>query len=115
MKKFLLILHEDIGTIQKLSPEEMKELVNSHKKWATKLGEQGYLVAGDGLEETGFKIEGKECVIKDGPYIKSNKKIGGYYLLQAEDLQTIVDVAKGCPCHLWGGITEVRPIMDYNE
>ncbi len=113
MKKFLLLLHEDIEIMEKLSPKEMESIGNAHIAWATKLGEQGYLLSGDGLEENGIQITGKEAVIKDGPYLESKEMIGGYFLLQAKDLETIVEIAKECPCHLWGGITEIRPIMDY--
>lgn len=115
MKKFLLLLHEDIEQMKELSPKEMEELIGAHMAWATKLGEEGYLLAGDGLEESGLQIKGKESVIKDGPYIESKEMIGGYYLLQAENLDAIVAIAKECPCHLWGGTTEIRPILNYEE
>lgn len=118
MKKFLLLLHEDIEKMSELSPKEMDELVQAHTEWANKLAEAGHLISGDGLSENGTTIIGKDSVIKDGPYMESKEIIGGYYLLQAENLETIVEISKECPCHLWGGITEIRPIMemeDYGE
>ena len=115
MKKFLLLLHEDMDALQKLSPKEMETLVAAHLAWAAKLAEQGNLISGDGLVETGVQIVGKECIIKDGPYMESKEMIGGYYLLQAKDIESIVELAKECPCHLWGGTTEIRAIMDYEE
>ncbi len=115
MKKFLLLLHENIEALENLSPKEMEELANAHLAWATKLGEKGHFISGDGLQENGTKITGKDCVVKDGLYIESKEMIGGYYLLQARDLETIIELAKECPCHLWGGTTEIRPIMDYDE
>lgn len=115
MKKFLLLLHEDIETMSSLSPKEMEELGNSHMAWANKLAKSGHLISGDGLHENGVLISGKNSIIKDGPYMESKELIGGYYLLQADDLNTIVEIAKECPCHLWGGTTEIRPIMDMDE
>lgn len=112
MKQFLLLLHEDFEKMSKLSPEEMEELGNAHMDWAGKLAGAGHLVSGDGLHVKGVLITGKDCVIKDGPYIESNEMIGGYYILQANDLQTVVEIAKECPCHIWGGTTEIRPIME---
>lgn len=113
MKNFLLLLHEDMEQMQELSPKEMEALIGAHMAWAKKLAEEGYLVAGDGLEETGIQIKGKDCVIKDGPYLESKEMIGGYYLLQAENMEGIIAIAKECPCHLWGGTTEIRPILNY--
>lgn len=113
MKKFLLLLHEDIEAMQALSPKEMNQLIEAQMAWTNQLAEKGHLLAGDGLEETGVQIVGKESVIKDGPYIESKEMIGGYYLLQAENMDALLEVVKTCPCHLWGGTTEIRPIMDY--
>ena len=115
MKKFLLLLHEDIEKMSNLSPKEMEELGNSHMAWANKLAESGHLISGDGLHENGVLISGKDCIVKDGPYLESKELIGGYYLLQADDIKTIVEIAKECPCHIWGGTTEIRPIMDMDE
>ncbi|WP_179367614.1 YciI family protein [Winogradskyella forsetii] len=115
MKKYLLLLHEDIEKMQKLSPKEMEELANSHMAWAEKLGESGHLISGEGLEENSVQISGKDSVVKDGTFLESKEMIGGYYLLQAKDLKTVIELAKGCPCHLWGGTTEIRPIMEYEE
>lgn len=115
MKKFLLLLHEDIESMSNLSPKEMGELLDAHIKWTTKLAKQGILLSGDGLEEQSIIISGKDAIIKDGPYIESKEMIGGYYLLQAERFDKIVELAKSCPCHLWGGTTEIRPIADYGE
>jgi len=115
MKQFLLLLHEDIQKMSELSPKEMQEVANAHMNWAKKLVEAGHLISGDGLHPKGVLITGKDCVIKDGPYLESKEIIGGYYLLQADDLQTIVELAKECPTHLLGGTTEVRQIMEMED
>ncbi len=112
MKQFLLLLHEDIEKMENLSVKEMQELVNAHMTWAEKLAKSGHFISGDGLQEKGYLISGKNAVVKDGPYIESKEIVGGYYLLQAETLETIIELAKDCPCHLWGGTTEVRQIME---
>ena len=115
MKKFLLLLHEDMEKMRALSPKEMGDLVNAHMAWATQLAESGHMISGDGLQEKGIRITGKDCVIKDGLYLESKEMIGGYYLLQAKDLDAVTQIAKACPCHLWGGTTEIRPIMEMDD
>jgi len=114
MKKFLLLLHDNTEEIRQLSPKEMEELVNAHMEWAEKLGESGHLIAGEGLEEKSIQITGKDSIIKDGNFIESKEMIGGFYYLQAKDLDEAVELSKTCPCHLWGGTTEIRPIMHYD-
>lgn len=115
MKQFLLLLHEDIQKMSELSPKEMQEIANAHMNWAKRLAEKEHLISGDGLHDKGILIKGKDCVIKDGPYLESREIIGGYYLLQAKDLETVVELAKECPTHLFGGTTEIRPIMEMED
>ncbi len=66
----------------------MEALQNAHIAWATKLAESEHFKSGGGLHENGVLIIGKDCVIKDGPYLESKELVGGYYLLQADDLNT---------------------------
>ena len=115
MKQFLLLLHEDIQKMNELSPKEMQEIANAHMNWARKLVEAGNLISGDGLQEGGVFIIGKDCIVKDGPYLESKEIIGGYYLLQADNLELIIELAKDCPTHHFGGTTEIRPIMDMED
>ena len=93
----------------------MEELANAHFEWANKLAEAGHLISGDGLHEKGVLITGKEAVVKDGPYMESKEIIEGYYLLQGDDLPAIIELAKGCPTHHYGGTTEIRPIMEMED
>ncbi|TRZ42244.1 YciI family protein [Robertkochia solimangrovi] len=115
MKKFLLLLHEDLEQINDLSPKEMEALFHAHMNWANQLAESGNLISGDGLHEKGRLISGKESIVKDGPYVESKEMIGGYYLIQASDLEAATEIAMTCPCHLWGGTTEIRQIMEMEE
>lgn len=115
MKQFLLLLHEDIQKMSELSPKEMQEIANAHINWANKLAAAGHFISGDGLHEKVVLITGKDSVVKDGPYLESKEIIGGYYLLQADDLQTVVELAKECPTHLLGGTTEIRSIMEMED
>ncbi len=115
MKQFLLLLHEDVDKMSDLSPKEMEELANAHMAWAEELVESGHFIAGDGLQENGILISGKNTVIKDGPYMESKEIIGGYYLLKAKNFESMIEIAKNCPCHTWGGTTEIRQIMDMED
>ncbi len=115
MKKYLLLLHDDIERMQNISPKEMQELVNAHMIWANKLAESGHLISGEGLEEKSVRITGKDSVVKDGTFLESKEIIGGFYYLQAKNINEVTELAKECPCHLWGGVTEIRPIMNYEE
>ncbi|MEM6806622.1 MAG: YciI family protein [Bacteroidota bacterium] len=113
MKKYLLLLHDEIESIKKLSPKEMEDLIQAHMAWAEDLAKNNLLIEGEGLEEKSILITGKEATVKDGSFLEAREMIGGFYYLQAESLENVIEIAKACPCHLWGGTTEIRPIAAY--
>ncbi len=115
MNKYLLLLHEPANLMQNLSPTEMEELIGSHIAWASQLAEEGHLLAGEGLQYTGVTIKGKDCIVGNSTYLEAKEMIGGFYFIQAADLDSAVAIAKNCPCHHWGGTTEIRPIAMYDE
>lgn len=115
MNTYLLLLHEQIDVVQNLSPKEMEELVRSHMEWAKKLESEGLLLAGDGLENRGVRISGKESIVKDSMLLETKEMIGGFYLIQAGSFEEAVEISKSCPCHQWGGVTELRPIANYES
>jgi hypothetical protein len=49
-------------------------------------------------------------VVTDGPFTETKEALGGYYLIEARDLDHALEIAKLCPAP-FGGV-EVRPVMD---
>jgi hypothetical protein len=65
------------------------------------------------LGEEGRTVSGKKGrSVADGPFAESKEAVGGYLIVQASDLEEAVAVAKGYPCLDYGGIVEVRPVVE---
>jgi hypothetical protein len=67
------------------------------------------LDAGNGLKTEGCVVNAKK-VITDGPFIEAKEIVGGYAIVQADNLAAAAEFAKGCPVLLTGGSVEVRPL-----
>jgi hypothetical protein len=67
--------------------------------------------AGRPLEGSGKVITGKQKLIKDGPYAEAKDIVGGYMLIEAEDLTQATDLATNCPILDVEGSVEVRPVQ----
>ncbi len=116
--KFMLMMHAPRGTgdyqIMQWKPEEFRAHIQFMKDWNAELREAGELVGAEGLAPPGqarvvrSKGEGAPEVT-DGPFAESKEVLGGYYLIEAADLDEAIAIAKDIPMP-FGGV-EVRPVM----
>jgi hypothetical protein len=112
MKKFVLLLHGKPESAY--TKEEMQIEIEMHGAWLEDLNKKNAMLGGDGLDDQSILIK-QGNTITDGPYIESKELVGGYYVLQAESMEAAIELAKGCPTHQLGGVTEIRPVMDYEQ
>lgn len=107
--KFMLIIREDLTVNH--SEDSLKEIIRLHKNWFMELASKGKAIDGNGLPNTGFLVEKNNNEIVAGPIRDLKEGIGGYYIIEAENLDEAVELAKGCPTFNHGDKIEVRPIM----
>lgn len=111
MANFLYLFWYKGGPPPKMSSEEMQKLTQRWITWVKGLGEQGHLVnRGESLEFGGKLVRGEKQVVTDGPYAEAKDIVGGFTIIQAQDLEEAVKLSKGCPIFESDGFVEVRPI-----
>jgi hypothetical protein len=80
--------------------------------WFKELGAAGRLKdPGHPLQSTGKVVSGSDKVVKDGPYAEAKDVVGGYIIVEADDIVQAVELSKGCPILDAGGSVEVRPVQ----
>jgi hypothetical protein len=76
----------------------------------------GQFKAGDALQPTStattVKVRDGKVLNTDGPFAETREQLGGYYLIEAKDLDEALAIAARIPSAKWGSI-EVRPVMNY--
>ena len=94
------------------SPEEMQQHFEKWVAWFKDLNAKGHIKdPGHPLEASGKVVTGKQKVVNDGPYAEAKDIVGGYILVEANDLAHAAELSKGCPVLEVGGSVEVRPIQ----
>ena len=98
---------------QKRSPEEMQKVMQKWMAWFKELEQKGKLKdAGQPLEPTGQVVKSRQKGVTDGPFTETKDIVGGYSLVEANDLAEAVELSKGCPLlDREDGVIEVRPVM----
>ena len=112
--KYMLTLFNDPSGWEERTPEEMAAAMGAWDDYTRELRESGSFLAGEGLApaETATTIRlADEHVTKDGPYAETKEQLGGFYLIDVDDLDAALGWAHRIP--MPGGAVEVRPVMDY--
>ena len=76
-------------------------------------GGAGKLAGGNGLQSTATATSIRGDVVTDGPFVETKEALGRFYLLEADDLDQAIKMAKMVPAR-FGGV-EVRPVMVFPE
>lgn len=113
MPKYLLLLHDDMDAIARISPEEMQRVIADYAAWSERLARQGRIHGGEKLRDEGGRhltaAKGK-TVVRDGPYAEAKEVIGGYFVIEARDYDEAVALCDGHPHLALGGRIELREI-----
>ncbi len=111
MAEYLILIYENEDAYTNGSPEVWETAGKAHTRYAEQVVEKGgKIVAGNALQPTGTATSIRGDVVTDGPFAETKEALGGYYLIEARDLDHALDIAKLCPAP-YGGV-EVRPTLD---
>ena len=113
MAEYLILIYENESGYGDNSPEMWQQTMEAHGRFPEQVVELGAkLLGGNALTPTATATSIRGDVVTDGPFAETKEALGGYYLIEADDLDQALAVAKLCPAP-HGGV-EVRPILDLN-
>jgi hypothetical protein len=113
MEKYMFIFIG--GDPSHLSPEAQQAHMQKWFAWVEKLSQEKKYVAGEALLPGGKTIRGSKKSVTDGPYAEGKEIVGGFFVVEAKDLNEAVEMAKACPDYELGGIVEVREVMKFDN
>jgi len=110
----MLLIYDAEQLLAQLSPEEAQQLHEDYMKFTAEVAASGHLLGGDALESirtaTTVRIRGGKKTTTDGPFAETREQLGGYYLIEAKDLDEALQIAARVPSARIGSI-EVRPLV----
>ena len=112
MTQYAILIYEDPAFYATMSPEAWGAVTDAHSAFVKQVFELGGSIAGGAFlapTTTATTIKGATTVT-DGPFVETKEAFGGYYVVEARDLDHAVEIAKLCPAP--GGGVEVRPVVD---
>ena len=107
MAQYLILIYENEADYEAADQSVFKEVMDAHNRFAEQVGEK--LLGGNALRETTSATSIRGDVVTDGPFVETKEVLGGYYVVEAKDLDEALEIAKLCPAR-FGGV-EVRPVL----
>jgi hypothetical protein len=114
--QYLLLIYGNESQFDKMSPAEQKKIDQEYMEFSKSIAGSGHLRGGNELDriskaKTVRVRQGKRSVL-DGPFAETKEQLGGYYLVEAKDVEEALALAARIPSARWGSI-EIRPIIPH--
>jgi hypothetical protein len=111
MAQYAILIYEAESGYAAGGEEVRKQVSEAHGRFAGQVGANGgKILGGEALEPTATATSIRGDVVTDGPFAETKEALGGFYLIEARDLDHAIEIARLCPAR-FGGV-EVRPVMD---
>ena len=118
--KYMLLIHQGDAPTPR-SPDEWARLSEDEQKAVyadyMAINETSGVTAGLQLQPpetaTTVRVQDGRTLTTDGPFVEIKEAIGGYLVLEADDLDAAIELAARIPAARLGGAIEVRPIVEY--
>jgi hypothetical protein len=112
--KYLLLIYESEAGFGKLPEAEQGKVYQEYMAYSSGIRKSGHYIAGQALQPvssaTTVRVKNGKTVTTDGPFAETREQLGGFYMVEAKDLDEAIKLAAGIPGARTGSI-EVRPIM----
>lgn len=112
--KYLLLIYENEAEWAGMPEEQQGQVFGEYMAFTQELQESGKLVAAEPLQPTAtatsVRVRDGKTVTTDGPFAETREQLGGFYLVDAKDLDEAIAMAARIPGARTGTI-EVRPVL----
>ena len=111
--RYLLMIYSDESYYQTVTEEQMGALMGEYAAFSEKYA--GQTQGAERLQPvqtaTTVRVRNGDTVASDGPFAETKEQLGGYYLIEAKDLDEAISIAAEIPTSKYGSV-EVRPIWE---
>lgn len=115
--QYLLLIYASENETAAQEPAAMSAMFQEYGAFVKGIVASGHFKAGDALQAvstaTTVKVRDGKALTIDGPFAETREQLGGYFLIEAKDLDEAIEVAARVPTAKLGSI-EIRPVRKYS-
>ena len=113
--KFMFTIYHDESVLDAMPEQEMQTLVDSAIEYAEEIRRSGHYIASDALQRTGtartIRVRAGNVSTTVGPFVETKEKLGGFFLIEAKDMDEACAVAARFP-PARVAVIEIRPVQE---
>ncbi len=113
--KYMLLIYDNERAWGKLNEVEQNRIYGEYRQFSQEIRASGHYLAGAQLHPiataTSVRVREGKQLVTDGPFAETHEQLGGYYLIEAKDLDEANAIAARIPSARMGTV-EVRPVVE---
>jgi hypothetical protein len=116
--RYLCLIYDDEKKVGTMPKGESDAFMGEYFAFTEGIKKSGHYLGGEALQPvqtaTTVRVRNGKLSTTDGPFAETKEQLGGYYLINARDLNDAIQVASRIPSARLGSV-EVRPIMEFDQ
>lgn len=109
--QYMVLIYDKPGAYEALSPDEFERMMTEYGPITQDPAVRGGAQLQPVHTATTVRVNGGETLVTDGPFAATKEVLGGYYVIEVDDLDQALAYAARIPSARLGGAVEVRPIV----
>ena len=113
--KYMMLIYDEEKAWAQLSESERQKVYGEYRQFGEQVRSAGQYISGSQLQPTSaatsVRIRDGKRLVTDGPFAETREQLGGYYLIDAKNLDEAISIAARIPSARMGTI-EVRPLVE---
>ncbi len=116
--RYLCLIYDEEKKMAGMSKSDADAFMGEYNAFTEGIQKSGQYIGGEALQPvqtaTTVRVRNGKVSTTDGPFAETKEQLGGYYLINARDLNEAIQVAAKIPSARLGSV-EVRPIMEFDQ
>ena len=116
--RYLCLIYDEEKKLQGMAKSESDAFMGEYFAFTEGIKKSGHYLAGEALQPiataTTVRLRNGKLSTTDGPFAETKEQLGGFYMIEARDLNDAIQVASKIPSARYGSI-EVRPVVDFSK
>lgn len=116
--KYLCLIYDEEKTLGAMPKSESDAFMGEYFAFTEGIRKSGHYIGGEALQPvqtaTTVRIRNGKVSTTDGPFAETKEQLGGFYLINAKDLDDAIQVASKIPSARVGSV-EVRPVVEFDQ